>query len=127
MRIAILIATLCGTPLIAAAHPGFIDGAALKANLESARRVQAGKAGGDDTRKAQFVYGYISGIVDSLNNDTSGRYFCQPPSVTAERDAEIILNYIDAHPALMPLMLPGNGTLYVFDALGEAFPCTRKR
>jgi hypothetical protein len=125
VRLLMLFAVLCGVPAISIAYPGFMDGAMLKSSLASAKRVRAGKPFGDDIRKAEFVYGYISGIVDALNNDTSGHFFCQPSSVRVEEDAKIIRDYIDTHPAVAPIMSSQNATLYVFDALGAAFPCVK--
>jgi hypothetical protein len=109
------------------AYPGFVDGAKLKLDLESAFRVWSGNAEGDDVENLLFVVGYISGIVDALNNDTSGHFFCQPPNVTPQRDAEIILDYIKSRgdSAYARNMLRENATLYIFDALGTAFPCKR--
>ena len=114
------------SPETASAYPGYFDGVTLKSYLESARRAHAGKAYGEDARRAQFVYGYIVGIVDALNNDTAGHFFCQPLSITKERDAEIVLQYMDANPAVLSIMVGSNATLYVFDALGDAFPCKKR-
>lgn len=104
----------------ASAYPGIIDGAALKSYLESAQRVHTGRAHGDDISHAQFVYGYLVGIVDALNNDR--HFFCQPLSVSKEKDAEIVLKHMETNPAMEIMGLHENATLYVIDALGIAFP-----
>ena len=113
-------------PTSADAHSvGLMDGATLKSHLESAQRVRNGAGHDDDALKAQFVYGYIAGIVDALNDDTSGHFFCQPPSVTPQKDAQIVLDYIDAN--LVAFRLAENASQYVFDALGAVFPCSKPR
>ena len=126
-RAASLFVGLAIAPIIAAAFPGALDGHGLRADLEATRRVHSGNVRPGDLAKSKFVLGYIGGVVDSLNNDTSGHFFCQPPSVTVEQDAVIILRYIAANELLVQISIDDSATLIIFDALGAAYPCPKQR
>jgi Rap1a immunity proteins len=109
----------------ACAYPGYLDGITLKTELESSIRIRANRAMPGDIDRAAHAYGYISGVVDAFNNDTTGHFFCVPPSVTKEQLADVVLEHIKMRPTLWAVTEKSNATFVLFDALGLRFPCKK--
>ena len=123
------LATISPAP-IALAYDGYLDGATLRVALESAKRVRQGSRNIADAKLSAFAYGYIVGITDAFNNDTSGNFFCVPKSLTQAQLAEVVLSYAEKSKSTFDIAYAGdNATHLVFEALGAAYRCkkTEKR
>ena len=91
------------------AVPFFMSGNSL---LEPCRL-----AAKDGTAQAACVL-YIVGVVDAFNQNPATR-FCLPLATTRVDIANVVVNWLDQHPALTT----GSAPLLVSMAMKEAYPC----
>jgi Rap1a immunity proteins len=66
--------------------------------------------------RAPRVFAYVEGIAGSLAQDGN---VCMPPQLTENKVADVVMNFLEAHPELRPASAASVGYI----ALQRAFPC----
>lgn len=114
MKKILIVVMLCFTMN---AQAQFISGnklVSLMREYEKASRDVPNTSYGDAGR----FQGYVAGVHDAFG----GVAFCTPPRTTNGQVEQVVVQYINAHPARWAE--PAN--LLVVTALNQAFPCTKK-
>lgn len=108
------------------AYQGLVNGATLKAELEGAFRYSSGHTRAGDAPLAAHAYGDVGGIVDAMNNETAGRFFCVPSKVMPAQPGAAVLDHMNKNSQAFSLLAGNSASLTVFEALGQKFPCKRQ-
>lgn len=119
MRVLLVVSFFCLAGGLAQAEPRYMLGRELIVGFDAEARVTRGVSRRDDVADSYRVYGYISGVVDSMKNIG---IFCVPKSVPLGQISAIVEKYVRANPESW-----GQGAEeLVFQALHPVYPCPPK-
>lgn len=116
-RILLALTFLCS--LIAPVQGQMMTGNVLKHSMEGLFRTLESKPLNDDYKDVNRAMGYVYAVLD-MNN---GIFFCPPNEVTISQVFQLTLKDMRESPEDLHKV----GALFIVRALGNTFPCPKKK